>query len=341
VLEENSLVWVISRNEFETRGIPVGKSELARKVNEYSSLVAAPSGNKIRADRLAEELYGLLIAPVEGLLSKSKTVVIVSDKSLNYLPFITLRSPKSKRYLIEDHEIELSPSANIFVTSSLSAATRETGKNETLLSVGNPNFDREVFSDLPDLPSAGREAEAIRVFYKSAGVFVGANAREAIVKQRMKTADVIHLALHYVIDPKNEMLSELALTKEENPKGDLDGRLRSSEIYQMKLPRTRLAVLSACQTGIDRNFDGEGAVGMARPFLAAGVPVVVASLWPVESDSTAELMIQFHKNRTMGGYSTPKALRLAQLELLRSPELGFQHAYHWAAFAVIGGHAGY
>ena len=55
---------------------------------------------------------------------------------------------------------------------------------------------------------------------------------------------------------------------------------------------------------------------MARPFLVAGVPLVVASLWPVDSDSTAELMIIFHKHRKLDNLSTAQALRRAQLELL-------------------------
>lgn len=339
VLNESSLVWIISTNDFEIKEIPIGKSELARKVKEYLSVIAGPSGEKLKAERLGEELHQLLIAPVEALLSRNRSVVIVPDKSLNYLPFITLRSPNSKRYLIEDYEIELSPSANICVTSSRIAATRKSSETETLLSVGNPSFDREAFSNLSDLPSAGREAEAIRSFYKSV-VLTGPDAREGLIRKQMKSADVIHFAVHYVKNPKDEMLSELALARERDPHGDFEGRLRVSEIYQMTLPRTRVAVLSACQTGIDRSFDGEGAVSIARPFLAAGVPVVVASLWPVESSSTAELMVRFHKYRTKDSRSTVESLRLAQLDLIcQSGE--YSRPYYWAPFVAIGGYASF
>jgi CHAT domain-containing protein len=100
-------------------------------------------------------------------------------------------------------------------------------------------------------------------------------------------------------------------------------------------------VLSACQTGIDRNFDGEGAVGIARPFLVAGVPLVVASLWPVDSNSTTELMIRFHKHRAVEHNSTVAALRLAQLELLRDSSLGYQAPYYWGSFVLIGGSASF
>jgi CHAT domain-containing protein len=100
-------------------------------------------------------------------------------------------------------------------------------------------------------------------------------------------------------------------------------------------------VLSACQTGIERAYRGEGAIGLARPFIAAGVPLVVASLWPVESESTADLMISFHKYRKQGHLSTVAAFREAQLEALRNQQQSSTRNYSWAAFVVIGGYANF
>lgn len=106
----------------------------------------------------------------------------------------------------------------------------------------------------------------------------------------------------------------------------------------MKFTRTRLVVLSACQTGIERAYRGEGAIGLARPFIA-GVPLVVASLWPVESDVTADLMISFHKHRKQDHVSTVEALRRAQLEMLSHQQPNSPQNYGWAAFVTIGGYA--
>ena len=78
---------------------------------------------------------------------------------------------------------------------------------------------------------------------------------------------------------------------------------------------------------------------MARPFIAAGVPLVVASLWPVDSDPTAGLMIDFHKLRKVEGLSTVEALRRAQINMLRGPEERFRQPYYWAPFVAIGGYA--
>jgi CHAT domain-containing protein len=88
-----------------------------------------------------------------------------------------------------------------------------------------------------------------------------------------------------------------------------------------------------------RTFTGEGAVSLARPFIAAGVPLVLASLWPVESNATADLMISFHQHRKekTGNNSTVNALRLAQLEAIRKPNA--ETDFGWAAFVAIGGYA--
>jgi CHAT domain-containing protein len=129
--------------------------------------------------------------------------------------------------------------------------------------------------------------------------------------------------------------TENALDKED------DGVWQSYEIYKMKLPRTRLVVLSACQTGIEQQYRGEGAVSLARPFIVAGVPLVVASLWPVDSESTEQLMVSFHRHRTQDHLPTAEALRRAQLELLGGEDTRYRQPYYWAAFTAIGGYAEY
>jgi len=101
-----------------------------------------------------------------------------------------------------------------------------------------------------------------------------------------------------------------------------------------------LVVLSACQTGLERTYKGEGAISAARPFLKARVPLVVASLWAVDSESTAQLMTTFHRLRKQNNVvSTAEALRKAQREMLAGSNEIYRHPYYWAPFAVIGGYA--
>jgi CHAT domain-containing protein len=77
--------------------------------------------------------------------------------------------------------------------------------------------------------------------------------------------------------------------------------------------------------------------------MVAGVPLVIASLWPVESESTARLMINFHKHRKKDAdrVSTVEALRRAQLEMIHNPSPNSVPSFGWAAFVAIGGYATY
>ena len=135
------------------------------------------------------------------------------------------------------------------------------------------------------------------------------------------------------------MYSKLLLTmnSEVPVKDNNDGVLQANEIYQLNLPRTRLVILSACQTGAEKYYGGEGMVGMWSPFISLKVPLVVASLWAVDSDSTKDLMINFHKLRRRG-LSSAVALRQAQIEMLHGQYKSYQHPYHWSSFIAIGGH---
>jgi CHAT domain-containing protein len=81
-------------------------------------------------------------------------------------------------------------------------------------------------------------------------------------------------------------------------------------------------------------------IGMARTFLAAGVPVVVASQWPVDTVSTNTLMVKLHERRR-SGLATTEALRLAQIEIINDSSSPYQHPYYWAPFVTIGGYATY
>jgi CHAT domain-containing protein len=155
---------------------------------------------------------------------------------------------------------------------------------------------------------------------------------------------VIHFATHYVIDPPSPLNSRLILSPEVQGAGashQADGVLQAFEIYGMKLHRTRLAVLSACQTGVERTYQGEGAIGVARSFISAGVPVVVASLWPVDSEATASLMIKFHEYRKINRVSAAEALRMAQRDMLIASEERLHKPYAWAGFVAFGGHTSF
>jgi CHAT domain-containing protein/cytochrome c-type biogenesis protein CcmH/NrfG len=327
VLEDRILIWVISRADIVLREAKVQRKDLNETIERYQHLISSPSEDGQDEERLlAKKLYSLLIQPVESLLDSKNVICVIPDKNLGYISFGALISPASGKYLIEDYVLTVSQSPSVFLRSTNNAIQKAQVKQESLLSVGNPRFDRSALPELDDLPDATQEAIDVASVYKATPL-VTSNATRAAVLSQMIKSDVIHLAGHSVLD-ELPMNSRLLLAK---------GDLSAEEIYGLKLARTRLVVLSACQTGAERYYDGEGMSSLARVFMGAGVPLVVASLWPVDSAATRKLMVSFHKNRRQG--TTADGLAKAQREMLHGAETRFRNPFYWAAFTLNGGYA--
>jgi CHAT domain-containing protein/Flp pilus assembly protein TadD len=340
VLESRVLIWVVSRRGFETAATEIAAPQLKQKIEDY--LQFTQSRDQDKTLRAAKDLYSILIRPVEPFLDRDKQVYVVPDKILVHVPFGALISPTSERYMIQDYLLAMSPSSNIFLFCTRAAGEKGRASEELLLGVGNPAFDRREFPDLSDLPSSAAEVNKIADFYNPRLLFVGKEATKEKVTDEIEKADVIHLASHAITDERSPLRSKLLLARgavSHPPTDSNDGVLQASEVYEFALPRARLVVLSACQTGSGPSFRGEGVMSMARPFLARGVPLVVASLWAVDSDATAELMVNFHRYRKREGYKTIEALQRAQLDMLNGPRELYRQPYYWASFNLIGGYA--
>ena len=341
VLDDKVIMWVMTRDGLKSEHTIIQHAELDKKISDYLQLLTRATNNNDQIIKQGKALYQDLIGPIERYLDRRLILCVVPDKNLSFLPFAALVSPASGRHLIEDYIIQFAPSATIFIKTSQRAEQLLANKSEQALVVGNPYFDREQFRGLPDLPQAQREAEKIAQLYAT-NPLLGNEATSPLVKRSLNKADVVHLATHAVPDERSPLLSKLLLSKDGANDGlarhASRGFLQATEIYGMKFTRTRLVVLSACQTGIERAYRGEGAIGLARPFIA-GVPLVVASLWPVESNITADLMISFHKHRKQDHVSTVEALQRAQLDVLHNQQPNLPQNYGWAAFVIIGGYA--
>jgi CHAT domain-containing protein/Tfp pilus assembly protein PilF len=348
VLNDKLIAWYLTRDRFETVAVNVTSDELSTRVDRLLNLVASPTNdNDKQLQGVSGELYDLLIAPLAQYLDSGKQLVVVPDKILNLLPFNVLFSSSSHRYLVEDFVLSYAASANVFVRDTALANEKHAATitdDEKFLGVGNPSFDRTAFPDLDDLPSATREVEAIAEFYHPEVLLRGDEAKKASVLSAMRSADVLHLATHYLPDSNSPMLGRLVLVSEPHANDQApsaNGVLQAYEIYRLKPLHARLAVLAGCKTGVEDYVNGEGPIGLARPFNAAGVPLVVASLWPVDSRATTELMIEFHRLRRQKHYSSAEALRGAQTQMLRQGNPDHRSPYYWASFSLTGGYSDY
>ncbi|HSK74608.1 MAG TPA: CHAT domain-containing tetratricopeptide repeat protein, partial [Pyrinomonadaceae bacterium] len=341
VLENKVLIWLVSKDKFIVVPASVRSNELREKVENYVDLLKRNDEvAQENAQRIARELYDLLISPIFNYLDPAKKICLIPSKVLFYLPFAALISPEEKPFLAE-FDFFYAPSANVFLICTENAQRKANLVNEALLSIGNPAFDDQFLDKLADLPEAENEAREIKVFYNNNNrkIFVGKEATKTAFMNSLKDAHIIHFAGHYVVVHDTPLSSYLVLAQ--NGEEIEDSILANSELVDEKLPQAKLVILSACQTGVEHYYNGEGLIGLSRTFLAAGAPLVVASQWSVETEATAKLMKRFHFFRKQEKMSTTAALRSAQLEMLNEPNGRFRTPYYWAAFAAFGGYASF
>jgi CHAT domain-containing protein len=340
VFSDKLVIWLISQNEFSYFSQPISAKDLATKVNAYASLVSQPNSNPEEEQAGARELYDLLIAPVRERLRPDGEVCIVPSRVLFEIPFAALLTPDGER-LIKKFSIIYSPSANVFVSATTLAGQKTIPvSDESILAVGDPAFDHNRHPGLPSLSDAAVESQRVsKIYGAKSRALVGRSAMKSTFLDNVDTADIVHFAGHYVAQTSSPMSSYLLFASS----GDAVGsdELTDLELAAVSFKHTRLVVLAACDSGAESWYEGEGMIGAARSLLAAGVPLVVASQWAVDSRATSELMIRFHQNRHFQHQPTAAALRDAQLAMIDDQRLGYASPYYWAGFGVFGGAANF
>src|SRR5262249_41875929 len=106
---------------------------------------------------------------------------------------------------------------------------------------------------------------------------------------------VVHLACHGLTDQTHgNLFGALALTPGNGAQNAADdGFLTLAEIYGLNMKGCELAILSACETNLGPQQQGEGVFALSRGFLVAGARRVVASNWIVDDKSSASLVSIF------------------------------------------------
>jgi CHAT domain-containing protein len=302
-------------------------------------------------NELAGELYRRLLQPAHEQLSNKQALIIIPDGSLWQLPFQALQATGG-RYLIEDHALAYAPSLPVLhaMFKQQVARSRSANRAPSLLAFGNPLLGAQRTAQTETmvqngqaapLPETERQVNALKQLYGQtrSKVLLGVAAREDVLKAEAARYRILHLATHGILNDTSPMYSHLLLSQTPDQQGE-DGLLEAWEIMRLNL-QTDLVVLSACETARGRVGLGEGIIGLTWAFFVAGSPANVVSQWKVESSSTADLMLEFHRqlgSRPATAKPAPlrkaEALRQASLIVLRNPR--YRHPFYWASFVLIG-----
>ena len=282
---------------------------------KVGNLTILPSHNPFKP------FYDAVIGPIVDLLEpQDDELVIVPDGALCFTPWAAI---------IESLRIRTVPSLTSY--QLISSVPEGHHKKTGALLVGNPCLDQLNLKETkPALTFAQKEVEMIASILKTIPL-AGCEATKAEVIKQMPSVGLIHIAAHGNKDTGEILLSPNPGWTSKFPQKE-DFILEMSDVQAANL-RARLVVLSCCHTGRGKILRGEGVVGMARAFLAAGARSVLVTLWAIDDEATMEFMKSFYQHLKEGKKASAAVYH--SMKYLRESEK-FSELRYWAPFQLIG-----
>ncbi|MBA5630399.1 CHAT domain-containing protein [Moheibacter lacus] len=314
----------LTKTEAEIRKTLVSENYLSQQVGLYLQNLKERSP---QYKQLSKVLYKILVEPLN--LKENQKIIFINDSFLSYLPFETLMDEKDF-FLLEKKQISYSNSLKLWNiqrqkgkvnTSNFIAFSPEYSENsfekDSLLNAQEINVE---------LRGAKKEANQISKLWDGQ-LYDGQKASKTNFLKFAKDVDIVHLAMHAVVDETDNNQSNLIFQGNE--------RLYFHEFYEIDLP-AQLVVLSACNTGLGNVKAGEGVISISRAFTFSGVKSTLMSLWQIPDKETPEIMLSFYEN-LKAGQTKDAALQEAKLNYLKNTEVEeLKHPYYWAGFIVTG-----
>ena len=292
---ESEIVTEIDRCRFQIDTLRYGSTQ----VRNHLPILAERTRKHLRS------LYDRLFRVIESKIGE-RNLVVVPHGALHYLPFQALHD--GERYLIERREVSYTPSAVVL---------------QQCLERPKHQFRSALLFGVPDeqIPGVDDEIRAVEPLFPRVKQFLNKAATTETLRRNASDVDVLHLACHAQFRSDNPLFSSLTLA---------DGRFTTRDAYGLKL-NCGLVTLSGCETGMNEVAPGDELMGLARGFLSAGSPIVMMSLWTIDDEATAELMVAFYSELART-HSPATALRKAQMKLLHQRP----HPFFWSPFVLVG-----
>lgn len=300
-----------------TMGTPTSQSENVKRIE------VSQSGSDRRPPLIVD--HEVVVLP-----SASTLAVLRQATKSRQAPVKTVAVLADPVYSPTDARLRMTVRANVKTPAHILPPQPETDINDASSNEGGS-------STFPRLVSSLWEAKKIIALVpaEDGKLFLNfAASRTTGMSGQLRQYRLLHFAAHALIDDERPELSGIVLSMVDEKGRPQDGFLRSNAIFNLKLSAD-LVVLSACRTGLGKDFKGEGLVGLTRGFMYAGAQRVLVSLWDVDDKPTSEFMVRFYQQMLGKEKLSPAAaLRMAQLELWKDPR--WESPYFWAPFILQG-----
>lgn len=310
---DNYRALVVTSDSISSVSTPIKGAVLNQKAQDLWTVLQSPQYDP---QPLAKEIYDAVFAPLAlKLPADTKTILWSLDGSLRYVPMAALHD--GKQYLVERYNnVVFTRADKERLTRSVSTNLTGTGFGSSLLH--KVRYGDKVFN-ARELPAV--KTELARIFKSgssttgilSGEVLLDAQfTRAAMIATLQKHRPLVHIASHFKFEPGDEANSFLLLG--DGTTFTLDEMKQRKDLFA----GVELLALSACDTAAQQaDATGREVDGFAELAQRLGAGAVMASLWEVSDNSTAELMARFYKTYNgQTGANKASALRSAQMALL-------------------------
>lgn len=327
--EEDIYLLAISKDSKELKKLP-NKDLLSQEISSLLKILANPpdisafEAGQLQYHQLAHSLYRQLLHPVLKEKTNISQLIIVPDEVLARLPFealVTDASPTTfgqMNFLINNYRVQYG------LTSAIIGQEVEKKASKSILGLGFSNTNNVL--RWANLPGTEREIKSLQAAYD--GTYLTAAKKQDFIDMSSEY-DVLHLAVHGLADTLSKRDAKLVFSEGQ------ENELNTTDLYMASI-NARLAVLSACQSGVGAIQKGEGTFSIARGFAVTGVPAIVMSLWSVNDNITSGLMTEMYASFINDNESINSALRSTKLNYLKQADDYQAHPYYWAAFIQLG-----
>jgi len=341
IREDGSFLWEIDKVMVKRHNLP-RREQIAPRVAQLVHMIRAPGREDLALrSKLCRELGSLLLGSLEGRW-KGKRLILVKDGVLHDLPFALLRTAEGR---LRDSPISLLPSATIGVLARRANPVKAASGALVLADPVVQPYDLRLSREAREKARAavettvdhrrkqrGSEARKVNVAVPSADVREGlAVDRDALDVDRLGKHDLLHLALPHTVEEDRPEGFQMIVSAFDSDGEQVDHRVPSSVLGPGSLSASLVAVTNptapaALGTG------GPWHVGI--PLMSAGARRVLVSLWPVDGETTAQLVSAFYGGIYAAGREPDEALRLARQIVRKQP--GRSEPHYWAGFVLLG-----
>jgi CHAT domain-containing protein/tetratricopeptide (TPR) repeat protein len=319
----------------------IGDYKFVKEKSDSAQILYLSSARFLYKNLLEEPLTAISgTSSVNSNLGKIERLRIIPDGAISYIPFEMLLTEDATSWRGENTPWLLKRMAVSYAYSNRLLEVEKSGNMEGSFGGYGISYEANKFffsegekknDKITPLKYTVEEVNNIQSMLNGKAWIDQSATKKSFLENAPKQG-VIHLAMHGFLDPKDALNSGLIFSRDTPT--DTTNYLTGYDLYSMEL-NTRLAVLSACNTGDGLLKGKEGIMSLARSFAFAGCQSLVMSLWSVPDKTTSDIMVKFYEN-LKNGMPKDVALQQAKLTHLSIAEPSRRVPNTWAAMILMG-----